>query len=102
MNAFSLYEMDRAAFKEVSDKVAKRLAEHVKATFDYYLEHMPGLTGLSGRERLAFYRSTDQAYWDTLANVNLYEAVNRMKDWQALNRRYPRLVPVMSNGAYPA
>mgnify|MGYP001613215709 CR=1 FL=1 len=85
-----LYTMTPEVFQEVSDSVAKRLAKHVKDVDSYLLEHMPGLEKKSGREKLAFYRSTDQMYWDRLAMVNLARAVSNMLEWAALTRKAAR------------
>ena len=85
-----LYTMTPEVFQEVSDNVAKRLAKHGKDMDAYLLEHMPGLEKKSGREKLAFYRTTDQPYWDRLASVNLARAVSNMREWAALSRKAAR------------
>jgi hypothetical protein len=55
---------------------------------------MPGLDEVSGRERLAFYRSKDQAWWDQLAAVYPNSAWQHALDFIQLSRRYgpPRMV----------
>ena len=80
-----MYPMDSATNKEISDAAVARAVKHLDDMFDYYLKHTPGLTQKSGRERLAFYRTTDQAYWDQLAQVNLSRAKHNMMDWAALD-----------------
>lgn len=78
-------------FEEVSDNVAKRLSDDAREADDYFLEHMPGLTRKSGPERLAFYRSQPEEYWQQLTATNPRQAKLRMRDWMALSAREGRL-----------
>ena len=96
-----LYPMSPKTFTEVSDKVAKRLAEHVTDVDKFYIEYMPGLTKKSGREKLAFYRTTDTDYWSRLAEVNLARAGSNMREWASLQRKFGSIALPATNGAIP-
>ena len=94
-----LYPMSPKVFQEVSDKVAKRLAEHVTDVDKFYVEYMPGLTKKSGREKLAFYRTTDEAYWERLSSINMARAKANLAEWSTLVRRYSSIALPATNGA---
>lgn len=85
-----IYPMTPEEFETVSDAVVEQLTEHVRQAFDYYVDNFPGITKRSGAQRLAFYRSTDQAYWDRLAATNPMWAKHNLMDWIALTRREQR------------
>ena len=53
--------------RAMREKVVERLVERSRKNFDELLDHMPGLKKVSGRERLAFYRSKDEAWLMQLA-----------------------------------
>jgi len=89
--------------QEVNKRAAKRLNERFMSRYAGFPELMPLIDKRTGRERLAFYRTTDQAWWDNLMMENSWEAEIRLHDWDALQRRYgpPVMLPQpVSNGAY--
>ena len=85
-----LFPMTGEDFKEISEKLGKRISKEMKELGDYLLDHMPGLDQKSGREKLAFYRTTDAAYWERLTAINRDRAKSNLLEWGALSRRYPR------------
>ena len=83
-----LYPMTEEAMKEVGQNVADRISAYVKESQAYLFEHMPFVEDKSGREKLAFYRTTDAAYWENLARTNRDYAKAKILEWAALVRRY--------------
>jgi len=97
------WPMTDAQRQKVNARAGKRLAERFKAAYEGFPELMPFIDERSGRERLAFYRSTDQEWWDNLIAADWQQAHTRLLDWAALSRRYgpPVMLPQpVSNGAY--
>ena len=87
--------------RDVRVRVSKRLLERHNRNWDARDEEWPILERPSGREELAFYRSSDLAWWEQLAETYPDEARRRVRTWAALTKRYGPAVPVVgptSNG----
>ena len=89
----------------VRERVSKRIAQHYKETSEEFMtEDIRIALGLpEGRERLAFYRTTNQAWWNTIAQVNPNRARFLANDWRSLRRRYGPPPPMLDTfGMGPA
>ena len=85
-----LYPVENKVLKEISDDVAKRLSDFVTESQEYLMEHMPLLDPKSGREKLAFFRTTDPLYWENLVRTNPAWAKSKIMEWASLVRREAR------------
>ena len=74
--------------RRVREKVVARLVERSRKNFEELLDHMPGLKKVSGRERLAFYRSKDEAWLMQLATSYPDVARSVLRDRSMLLTRY--------------
>lgn len=74
----------------VTRAVSTRITEHWKAASEDFLDNPLFLNEPSGRERLAFYRSTTYEWWAQLAAIRPDRARFRFHDWRALRRKYPQ------------
>lgn len=81
-------ETDQRIRKQVCTKAVKRSHDN----FEFYADEMPGDFPVSGRELLAFFRSTDQSYWEARAATYPQRAAKDLLLWGALARRYGGMV----------
>ena len=77
-------EEDRRVRAEVIDP----LVERSKTNFNELLTGLPGRENVTGREQLAFYRSTDEAYWAGLMGSYPQLAAASLRDWARLSHLY--------------
>ena len=90
------HPIDHEQDVEIREELVKLVRERSKANFDWLQDNMPGLEKSSGRERLAFYRETDDLYWEELAATYPDLARAALMDWAQLSKRYPMFQPAVS------
>lgn len=72
---------------KVRAAVSERLAARSKANHEAW-ELLPGMKLLSGRERLAWYETKDENYWQGIALTHPAEAHASLLDFASLAREY--------------
>ena len=75
--------------KTVRNRASKRIGEYWKRSSEEFFENLIGLDERTGRERIAFYRSTSQPFWDRLSETRPDRARILGRDWMILRRKYP-------------
>lgn len=91
--------IDSDTDRRVRKAVIERVAEFSKDNMEYFVENMPGLKKMSGRERLAWYRLQPMEYWAALAAEfprGDYSALALLRDYRDLSNEYGRLGEVVA------
>ena len=86
------HPVDPDTDREIRAEVVKRLVERSHRNFEADIEDMPGLKRLPGRERLAFYRQTDDQYWAEYFGTYPDLAKKDLQDWARLSYEHGPLV----------